>query len=73
MFTGVWFVSFCALVRCGRAIHSDVAPLSLIWFDVARYCSVWSDVVISHTANANPNYDTNPNLNPNPNPTAAPI
>jgi len=28
MFAGVWFVSFCALLRCGRAIHSDVVPLS---------------------------------------------
>jgi len=34
MFTGVWFVSFCALVRCGRAIHSDVVPLSPMRFDV---------------------------------------
>jgi len=40
MFTGVWFVSFCTLVRYGRAIHSDVVPLS----------PMWPDVVISHTA-----------------------
>ena len=32
-------VSFCALVRCGGAIHSDVVPLSPMCFDV----------VISHT------------------------
>jgi len=31
-------VSFCALVRCARAIHSDVVPLS----------PMWSDVVIGH-------------------------
>jgi len=36
MLTGVWFVSFGALVRCGRAIHSDVVPLSPTWFDVVR-------------------------------------
>jgi len=35
MFTGVWFVSFCACVQCDRAIHSDVVPLSPMWFDVA--------------------------------------
>jgi len=34
MFTGVWFVSSYTLVRCGRAIHSDVTPLSQMWFDV---------------------------------------
>ena len=32
VFTGVWFVSFCALVRCGRAIHSDVVPLRKSYF-----------------------------------------
>jgi len=50
MFTGVWFVHFCALVRCGRAIHSDVVPLTPMWFDLVRRDPVLSDVVISHTA-----------------------
>ena len=49
MFTGVWLVSFCALVWCGRAIHSDVVPLSPMWSNVARCGSMWPDVVISHT------------------------
>jgi len=43
-------VSFCALVQCGRAIHSDVVPLSPMWFDVAGCGMMLSDVVISHTA-----------------------
>jgi len=45
----MWFLSFCALVRCGRAIRSDVVPLSPMWFDmVITHIVVVCRMILSH-------------------------